>query len=121
MDFESHVRRDGVEHAATRIAEEITKQAIHSKDVALQFVLEELDAARQGNDAAVNFVMNSGFQENEYMNSMDKSFEAVDGPAGPQQMLLGFIMMISDTDLKVALRVAIVEKIMAIWKLGKYQ
>ena len=51
---------------------------------------------------------------------MDNSFEEVDGPDGPQQMLLTQIMSVSSMDTKVKLRVAIVDKIMQEWKLGKY-
>ena len=98
----------------------INKNKIHSHKVALQFVLEELDAARQGNNTAINFVNNSGFEENEYVGAMANSFEEVDGSDGPQQMILSQIMSVSSIDTKVKLRVTIVDKVMQEWKLGKY-
>jgi hypothetical protein len=114
------IKRDGFEETASLCAEVINKNKIHSHKVALQFVLEELDAASQGNDTAKNFVNNSGFNENEYVGAMNNSFEEVDGPDGPQQMLLTQIMSVSSMDTKVKLRVTIVDKIMQEWKLGKY-
>jgi len=51
---------------------------------------------------------------------MDNSCEEVEGPNGPQQMLLGLIMMATDMELRVKLRVAIVDNIMREWGLGKY-
>jgi vacuolar-type H+-ATPase subunit F/Vma7 len=45
--FERQVKQYGISHAAKRIAEELNER-IDSRDLAMQFVLEELDAARQG-------------------------------------------------------------------------
>ena len=114
------IKRDGFEETASLYAAMINKNKIHSHKVALQFVLEELDAARQGNNTAINFVNNSGFEENEYVGAMANSFEEVDGSDGPQQMLLTQIMSVSSIDTKVKLRVTIVDKVMQEWKLGKY-
>ena len=119
MTFEDEVREHGVNSAASWASQEVMKR-IDSYDVALQFVLEELDAARQGNDTAINYAKNSGFKENEYVDAMGNSFEEVDGPDGPQQMLLTQIMSVSSMDTKVKLRVTIVDKVMQEWKLGKY-
>mgnify|MGYP006182156263 FL=1 len=114
------IERDGFEETASLCAAVINKNKIHSHKVALQFVLEELDAASQGNDTAINFANNSGFNENEYVGAMNNSFKEVDGPDGPQQMLLTQIMSVSSEDTKVKLRVTIVDKVMQEWKLGKY-
>ncbi|MBU3916340.1 hypothetical protein KKA14_12470 [bacterium] len=95
---------------------------ISSERVALQFVLEELDAARQGNEAAVQFVKNSGFSPSEYEGAMQNSFEEVDGPDGPQQFLLSSVMQFaSDMDFMVSLRLKVVEKIIHDWGLNKQE
>ena len=120
MDFEEQVRKDGVDHASLRIFQEVQK-LIGSYEVALQFVLEEIEAASSGNAIAINFAKNSGFSESDYKGAMHNSFDEVDGPAGPQQFLLGFVMQLSDIDLMVRLRVATVDKIMQDWNLGKYK
>jgi hypothetical protein len=117
--FEQQVISDGIEHASTRVAQEILTK-IGSYEVALQFVLEEIEAASQGNKKALDFVKNSGFSESEYSGAMNNSFDEVDGPGGPQLMLLNFVTQISDIDLMVSLRVAAVDKIMQTWQLGRY-
>ena len=117
--FEQQVISDGIEHASTRVAQELLTK-IGSYEVALQFVLEEIEAASQGNKKAVDFVKNSGFSESEYSGAMNNSFDEVDGPGGPQLMLLNFVTQISDIDLMVSLRVAAVDKIMQTWQLGRY-
>jgi hypothetical protein len=117
--FEQQVISDGIEHASTRVAQELLTK-IGSYEVALQFVLEEIEAASQGNKKAVDFVKNSGFSESEYSGAMNNSFDEVDGPGGPQLMLLHFITQITDIDLMVSLRVAAVDKIMQTWQLGRY-
>ncbi len=97
------------------LAREITKgvsNRIATKEVALQFVLEELDAARQGNDAAIQIVENSGFSASEYEDAMQNSFEEVDGNNGPQQFLLSSVMpYASDMDFMVNLRLEVVKNI----------
>ena len=120
MTFEDEVRKHGVNSTASWTSQEVMKR-IDSYDIALQFVLEELDAARQGNDTAINFANNSGFKENEYVDAMDNSFEEVDGPDGPQICLLNIVLQITDIDLMVRLRTATVDKIMQEWRLGKYK
>lgn len=97
------------------LAREITKgvsNRIATKEVALQFVLEELDAARQGNDAAIQFVENSGFNASEHEGAMQNSFEEVDGNNGPQQFLLFSVMpYASDMDFMINLRLEVVKNI----------
>jgi hypothetical protein len=95
---------------------------ISSERVALQFVLEELDAARQGNEVALQFVKNSGFSPSEYEGAMQNSFEEVDGPDGPQQFLLSSVMQYSsDMDFMVNLRLKVVENIIHDWGLNKQE
>lgn len=115
------IKKDGIEVASKRFAEIINTETIHSSNVAEQFIFEELDAARQGNEKAKEFARSSGIPTESYMHAMNNSWEEVDGPNGPQQKLLSFLMIFSeDMDFAVNLRLAIVEEIMKIWKLGKY-
>ena len=93
---------------------------ISSHRVALQFVLEELDAARQGNESAKKFAISSGFNANEYKNAMHNSFEEVDGANGPQQFLLMSCMSLGDMELAANMRMQVVDNVMKEWKLGKY-
>ncbi len=105
------------------LSSEITKgvsDRIATKKVALQFALEELDAARQGNDAAIQFVKNSGFSASEYEGAMQNSFEEVDGADGPQQFLLSSVMpYASDMNFMINLRLQVVKNIIDKWSLTK--
>jgi hypothetical protein len=113
----SDVKKNGEYDIVKNISQGVNSR-IGSKDIALQFVLEELDAARQGNEEAIQFVNNSGFSPSEYEGAMQNSFEEVDGPKGPQQFLLSSVMQYSsDMDFLVNLRLQIVENVINKWEL----
>jgi hypothetical protein len=121
--FENQVKKDGVQHAGKRIAEVLNEQ-INSEDLARQFVLEELDAARQGNDFAQKFVKNSGFKSYEYVGALNRTrWEGEESELERIQLFVrgAFLMKITDIDLKVQVSVTVVDEIMKIWKLGKYE
>lgn len=120
--FEKSVIKDGHEYAGMRIAE-IINQKINSKSLARQFVLEELDAARHGNDYAINFVKQSGFSPDEYIGAMSKTkWEGNESELEHLQLHFRyFLMQIKDMELMVKLSTSTVDVIMKIWKLGKYK
>ena len=103
------------------IAQQVNDK-IKTREIALQFVLEELDAARQGDETARKFVRESGFSEDEYIGAMGNSIEEVDGDYGPQQSLVSFISEITMGDFTIMskYKVKVVEEIMLYWSLGKY-
>ena len=110
----------GIDKTAELLAEYVN-QKISSEDVAIQFILEELEAASQGNEAAIIFAENSGFDEDDYIGAMNNSFEEVDGENGPQQEILNLCMMLyPNQELMAELRRKTVDNIMKQWKLGKY-
>lgn len=98
----------GFEAAAKHYAE-IIRLTIPTLAVLQQFYWEELDAARQGNDAAKAFVKNSGLSEETYVGALSRSSVLVDGPDGPQQLLLRICMQLfDDEDLMVRFRLRLV-------------
>ncbi len=110
--------RMNVNDLARKITEGVSAR-IATKEVALHFVLEELDAARQGNDVAIQFVNNSGFSASEYEGAMQNSFEEVDGANGPQQFLLSSVIAYSsDMDFMVNLRLQVIKNIIDEWSLS---
>ena len=119
--FQNQVKIDGVPHAARRIAEEMNEY-IDSKELARQFVLEELDAARQGDEYAVNFAINSGFSRSEYIGAMQKTKWGGDSNKLEhiQLFMRNFTHRLNDIDLMCKLQTSIVDEIMKLWKLGKY-
>lgn len=120
----SHGADDLYEEYVTNFFYEVNKH-ITSSFVAKQFVYEELDAARHGNDDAVHFVNKSGVKEELYTNAMQRSLPEVDGASGPQQTLLFKcimpIMNEDNRDLITKVRILTVEKIMSEYRLGKYE
>lgn len=91
-------------HYAAMVASKIpTVSVMH------QFYMEELDAASQGNSLARSFVEDSGVLEQDYKGALDRSNPDVDGPDGPQQLLLRICMQLAhDQDLMVRFRLQIV-------------
>lgn len=110
----------GIDKTAELLAEYLN-QKIESEDVAIQFVLEEIEAASQGSELARQFAANSGFDEDDYKGAMYNSFEEVDGADGPRQEILNLCMMLyPNQQLMTELRIKTVDHIMRIWDLGKY-
>lgn len=120
-DLEKLIEKDGIEYAAKRFSE-IILQKIPTEEIAYQFVLEEIEAASQGNDTAIRFARNSGISPQEYKGSMRNSRPEVDGPDGPQQFILALCMQLQpNVDLVVDLRTKIVDNIMKTFSIGKYE
>lgn len=119
--FEKQVRRDGIPHAAKRIAE-LVNEKIDDEGLARQFVLEELDAARHGDELAVSFVTTCGIAPSEYIGAMKKtSWEGEESKLEHIQLLVRtFGFNIKDSSLRSRLGIAVLDEIMEIWKLGKY-
>lgn len=124
MYFKNKMRETIEQYGINKTAEllaEYVNQKIQSEDVAIQFVLEEIEAASQGNELSRIFANNSGFDEDDYAGAMHNSFEEVDGENGPQQEILNLCMMLyPNQDLMADLRRKTVDNIMKHWKLGKY-
>lgn len=97
--------------------------ALTSKSLAKQFVLEELDAARQGNDYAINFVRQSGFSPDEYIGAMSKTkWKGDESELEHLQLYFRyFLMQIKDMELMAKLSTTTVDEIMKMYKLGKYE
>lgn len=105
----------------TELLAEYLNEKIQNEDVAIQFVLEEIEAASHGNEIARQFASNSGYEKDDFKGAMHNSFEEVDGKDGPQQEILNLCMMLyPNQQLMTELRIKTVDNIMKIWKLGKY-
>ena len=103
---------------------ELTNKRISSSYVAREFILQELDGARLGNETAVLFAKNSCFSEHEYIGSLSNEDPRIDGAGGPQQFLNFFVaplvtnMLGQDKNLKI--RIGVVKEIMKMYGLGDY-
>ncbi|WP_157269884.1 tetratricopeptide repeat protein [Azohydromonas aeria] len=118
--LETLISKDGIDHATTRIAEMISSK-LTSREIAYQFILEELDGARRGNEASMKFAAESGIPAHEYQGAISNSRPEVDGPGGPQQLLMGLCLeLMSDQDLMAKFRCMVDDKIMRKFEFGKY-
>lgn len=114
------INEKGLIATADEISTSICQQ-LQSKDMALQFCLEEIEAASQGNDESIKFALRSGFSASEYTGAMKNSSPEIDGPGGPQEYILQVTSQLrSNIDLMVKFRTTIVDIIMANFGLGKY-
>ncbi|MFC4930496.1 hypothetical protein [Massilia sp. GCM10023247] len=119
-ELEQLIASDGIEHAASRFADIISRK-LPNKEIAYQFILQELDGARQGNEASKWFANNSGIQLSEYRNALSKSVPEVDGAGGPQQVLLALsLQLANDQSVMAKFRCKVADNIMKKFELGKY-
>ncbi len=110
----------GIDKTAELLSEYVSKKIL-TEDIAIQFILEEIEAASQGNEMARQFALSSGYDEDDYKGAMYNSFEEVDGANGPQQEILNLCMMLyPNQNLMTELRIKTVDHIMKYWELGKY-
>ena len=93
---------------------------IPNKEIALAFVLEEIEAAQYGNEDAKKFAKDIGFLRDEYEGAMKDCSAEVDGPSGPQQTLTKLILgglPDSSIDEKARMRIEVVKNVIKNWKL----
>lgn len=118
--LEQLIAKDGMEHATARFAE-IVSQKLPSREVAYKFILEELDGASQGNEASQAFARNSGISSSAYSGALGNSSPEIDGPDGPQQLLLALSMqLMPNQELMAEFRCRVDDNVMKRFRLGKY-
>lgn len=118
--LEQLIAKDGIEHATERFAEIISRK-LPTREIAYQFILEELDGASQGNAASMRFAQSSGIPPTEYKAALSNSNPEVDGPDGPQQQLLALSLNLANNQALMAeFRCKVDDKIMRRFSLGKY-
>ena len=104
------------------IVEEVLA-AIENKELAYEFVLEELDAAYLGSDTAKEFAVNSGIPIKTFMGALS-GISNIDGATGPQQTLLRHSMALINNgksmDYAVAMRTTVVDHVMKHYAFGMY-
>jgi len=95
---------------------------LKTREYAHQFILEEVEAASGGNNAAIMFAAESGILPEEYSGAMKNSIPEIDGENGPKQFLLRISsQLMANPDLMVKFRIKIDENVMKNFQLGKYE
>ncbi|MER2540226.1 MAG: hypothetical protein ABTQ26_13385 [Azonexus sp.] len=111
------IENNGIDHVVNVVFLMIAPR-LTSREIAYQFVLEELEGASIGNDASRVFALTSGISQHEYKNASDNSLEELDGP---QQQLLELTFQLAyDRELMAAFRCKLAENIMQHFNFGKY-
>jgi hypothetical protein len=114
------IEEDNTESIEKIYAKQLSEKT-KSREVAKQFILEEMQGARLGNAKAQEFVKNSGFSEFE-IDLQINSEKFKDDVEELWQMLNTFCMAFYPDRKKMSdLRLMIVDNYMKIWKLGKYK
>ena len=102
---------DGKFDVGVKVTKKILIEKIESNDDAIQFVLEEIDAATHGNKEAFEFSKSVAINPLYFVDSMGRSKASVDGPNGPQQFLLRCCIAMNDIELSCKFRIAVVKAI----------
>lgn len=102
---------------------QIIESKPNSRSVAWQFILEELDAAKEGTSFVKDRIETFYISQKEYLGAMGRSWDDVDGLLGPQQYLVNLTMAIADAvgiEVAAMVRITIVEYILKHYGFGRY-
>ena len=109
---------DGVDYAAERFSSILMENFLTTRSLAYEFVMQELDGARQGNDFSIKFVENSGVAEYEYIDSLNHDTPELDKAQAYMQMIAS--KLYPRMDIVVPLRIGMVECVMRRYDIGKF-
>ena len=112
------ITKDGVDYAGQRFSSILMRDFLTTNSLAYDFVMQELDGARQGNDLSIKFVENSGVEESEYEGSLNQDTPELDMAQEWMQMLTS--KLYPRMDVIVPLRLEIVRNVMERYSIGKY-
>jgi hypothetical protein len=121
--FKEQVKNDGIEHASFRVTQMMHQDYSLSQEIALQLVLEELEAASQGNKKSKEFVTDSGFLPSKYTGASKRKdwLGNTSELEEAQNFVRTFALYLSDdTDVSSEFLVAAVDHTMKNWFFGKY-
>ena len=119
QEFEEKLQIDGVRNLIDKTFETVN-DTIFSKELAIKFVLQELDMAQHGDNISQNFVRNSGFQPIEYQGALEKFKKNENELAIIELVFSDFLENISNKRLLTETTITLLDKIMQHWKIGKY-
>ena len=97
--------------------------SIKSRKIAEKFIYEEMDAASNGDAIAVEFVNKSGISRNKFEGAISKIDPEVDEDEveNVECIFRSYTFRIPDQNLRTLISLNVVDNIMKIWKIGKYE
>ena len=117
--FEEKLYVIGLEKEQAIMIEKINGTIV-SEELALKFVLQELDVARQGDAFSQDFVQNSGFHKAEYLGALKKFEEEKESLEEIQLLVVDFLNKISNEKTMFKVSMAMLNGVMEHWSIGKY-
>jgi len=118
-DFNTQLRKDGLTIAVSRCIQEIN-EIIPSKEVAIKFVLQELDFAQKEEEFPKEFILNSGFHQLEYKDALDRFQESEPELLKVQIKFDDFLRKIKNKEEMIQISIDILDHVMERWEIGKY-
>jgi len=117
--FEEKLYINGLKKEKITIIEQINK-TIPSKELAMKFVLQELDFVNQGDAFSQNFAKTSGFHPAQYLGALKKFEQERPEIEKVQKPFLDFLNQITNEKLMFQTNMAILNGVMEYWEIGKY-
>lgn len=115
--FLKRITEDGISHAAERFSSILMRDSLPTGSLAHEFVMQELDGARQGDKSSVKFAKNSGVPESRYKGSLNHDTPELDKAQEFMQMITS--KLYPRMDIIVPLRIEIVKNIMEAYGIGQ--
>ena len=121
IDINDEIKNFGLMHVAERIYSEL-EPLLKDKNIVKKYILEEIDAASNGDEEPKQFVRNCGFDYSEYHGQMSKEDPNINQDA--VEAISNYMRLqtykILDKKMIVKISLIIIDKIMKNWELGKY-
>ena len=117
--FNAQVRKDGLEIALNRCLDEINRK-IPSTELAIKFVLQELDFGEKERILPPDFILNSGFHQLEYQDASNRFKESEVELRKIQTISDNFLRNIKNEKEMVESLTTIIEEVIYQWEIGKY-
>ena len=118
--FEERLYREGLEKELKKVIQIINTETIKSQDIALKFMLQELDILRKGDALSQKFAERSGFHLAEYLGTSQKFEEDRAEIQSVQEVLISFLDQIRDEKIMFQSAQSILNGVMEHWGIGKY-
>ena len=118
-EFNKQLREDGLKIAIDRCIKEINK-SIFSKEIAIKFVLQELDFAQKEKTLPPEFISGSGFHQLEYQDAINRFKEDASQLVTAQNLFDKLLRKIKNEEEMIKTSIDILEKTMLQWEIGKY-
>jgi len=118
-EFNEQLRKNGLEMAINQCSTKIN-ETIPSQDIAVKFILQELDFSQKEDIFPQKFMLTSGFHKLEYEGTLEMFHKSKPQLLPIQAIFDDFLRKIKNEKEMVAIAIDILETVMYKWKVGKY-